>query len=499
MQKTIAILAIALTVALTGCDAFGQAMTSHRDVVARAAGHELMIEDAAALIGDNPRLPAEPAVVEAVANLWVDYVLLATAAAQDSTLESIDLEAIIQPQLEQEMVYRLRDEVITVDTAISEDELRRLFEQEQPELAIRARHILIRSSPQDPESQRDSARARAARLQARAAAGEDFAALARDFSEEPGAADRGGDLGFFRRGQMVGPFEEAAFALDVGQVSDVVETPFGFHVIKVEEKQVPNFDEQRTAFRQYMLQKRQSDAEDQYVSNITGPLELEVQEGAYDVVRELATSPDASLSRRAGNRALVGYQGGELSASEFLAFIRQRAPAERAQFAAAADEQLEQVLTGLATNEILILQARERGLEPSPATVDSIRTELRAQLRQAVAASNLAGITPQDGESRDEAVERRVTALLQEIIRGERQVLPLGPISYSLREQLEAEVYKRAFPEVVSRVESMRGTSGLQPGGELPMPAPEGAAPPQGALPPQGTAPQPQPDTSGAD
>ena len=79
---------------------------------------------------------------------------------------------------------------------------------------------------------REEARTRAEEVLRRARAGEDFADLARRFSDEPGASTSGGDLGQFGHGQMVPPFERAAFALAVGAISDIVETDFGFHVIK---------------------------------------------------------------------------------------------------------------------------------------------------------------------------------------------------------------------------------------------------------------------------
>jgi peptidyl-prolyl cis-trans isomerase D len=105
---------------------------------------------------------------------------------------------------------------------------------EQPE-EVRARHILIRLAPGASPADRDAAHKRAEEILQKAKAGADFAELAKQNSDDVTAAD-GGDLGFFARGKMTPAFEAAAFALSPGQISDVVETPFGFHIIKVEEK-----------------------------------------------------------------------------------------------------------------------------------------------------------------------------------------------------------------------------------------------------------------------
>ena len=102
---------------------------------------------------------------------------------------------------------------------------------------ISARHVLVayqgalRASPSVTRSKAE-AQARAADALKRAKGGEDFEAIVKEFSDEPGAAERGGSLGRFGRGMMVPAFEKAAFKLAPGEVSDIVETQFGFHVIQ---------------------------------------------------------------------------------------------------------------------------------------------------------------------------------------------------------------------------------------------------------------------------
>src|SRR5579862_225779 len=100
---------------------------------------------------------------------------------------------------------------------------------------IHVRHILVRVAPTATAEEREAAHKKAADLLARVKAGGDFAEIARKNSEDDGSAPKGGDLGLIPRGRLPSEFENAAFDLQPGAVSDLVESPFGFHIIKVEE------------------------------------------------------------------------------------------------------------------------------------------------------------------------------------------------------------------------------------------------------------------------
>lgn len=102
--------------------------------------------------------------------------------------------------------------------------------------SVRASHILIPLAPDADPQAVETARARAAAIVDELRGGADFATLARNSSADPGSAAQGGDVGFFARGEMVPEFEEAAFGLTIGEISDPVRTQFGFHILKVAEK-----------------------------------------------------------------------------------------------------------------------------------------------------------------------------------------------------------------------------------------------------------------------
>lgn len=170
---------------------------------------------------------------------------------------------------------------------------------------IRASHILIRPAPADantdPNQAKAAAKTKANDLLRQIKGGSDFAKLAQNNSAD-GSAAAGGDLGFFARGQMVPAFEQAAFALKVGQVSDVVETQFGYHIIKVTGHKDPNnlsFEQARDDIKKALTRQKQAESTMKYLEQLKAgakivypPGKEPVQEGDNKV--EQLSAPSAS-------------------------------------------------------------------------------------------------------------------------------------------------------------------------------------------------------------
>ncbi len=194
----------------------------------------------------------------------VSYVLIKASAFKDAiNISEEDIQAHYEAHQKQyftpekvSVAYVLLDKSqLAQNTDISEDLLQRRYEQQKSQYTRdaewRASHILMSNAS-------DDARQQAEEVLKRAKAGEDFAALAEEFSEDKGSAARGGDLDFFSSGRMVAPFEEAVKTMQVGEISELVESRFGFHIIKltdIKPEQVKPFEEVREILLQQVQQE----------------------------------------------------------------------------------------------------------------------------------------------------------------------------------------------------------------------------------------------------
>jgi len=168
-----------------------------------------------------------------------------------------------------------------VETAVSDEDVENFYnsniEQMGTPIEVHARHILI--SPKSTSlADHQAAKAEADGILAEIRDGADFVALAKTRSQGP-SAPRGGDLGYFGPGQMVPPFERAAFALQPGEISEVVQTQFGYHVIRVEDRKggetVP-LEVAADQIRSYLGQQALQNAVEVLVTKLRGEGDVEI-------------------------------------------------------------------------------------------------------------------------------------------------------------------------------------------------------------------------------
>jgi peptidyl-prolyl cis-trans isomerase C len=178
----------------------------------------------------------------------------------------------------------LEKQVVDIEPP-DEEEMKTFYEENkeqfftQPE-SVRARHILVLVDEEDTEETRAEKRARVESLRERALAGEDFSELASTHSE-CNSAMQGGNLGVFQRGQMVPSFEEAAFSQPVGEVGEVVETRFGYHVILVDERieeGTQSFDEAHDRIESGLFDMKRQEALRAYVTQLREEAAIELVE-----------------------------------------------------------------------------------------------------------------------------------------------------------------------------------------------------------------------------
>jgi len=182
----------------------------------------------------------------------VDLKLVARAAEQQKLGDGPDFARRLAMARDRLLMDRLLTD--SGDKAASEEAMKKFYDDTvktlKPEEEVRARHILV---PTEDEAKKALDRVKK---------GEDFAKVAAEISKDPGSGKEGGDLGYFTRDRMVKEFADAAFALKPGEVSGVVKSQFGYHIIKLEDRRtqpVPPFEQVKEQLKTYLVRKAQQD------------------------------------------------------------------------------------------------------------------------------------------------------------------------------------------------------------------------------------------------
>jgi peptidyl-prolyl cis-trans isomerase C len=180
------------------------------------------------------------------------------------------------------LVTKTLEAEILPKVAVQQSELDAYYQQNPDQFKqaeqVRASHILIPTNAQMTDAQKQEAKAQADGLLKRARAGEDFAALAKQYSKDS-SASQGGDLNFFGKGQMVPAFDAAAFSLKPGDISDVVESQYGYHIIKVTEKKperIVPLAEVSDKLGDFLKRRKQQEMASAFVQSLRGKYKVEI-------------------------------------------------------------------------------------------------------------------------------------------------------------------------------------------------------------------------------
>jgi peptidyl-prolyl cis-trans isomerase C len=182
------------------------------------------------------------------------------------------------------------------DKDVTDEDVKKFYDDnpqyfEKPE-QVRAAHVLIMTQGKNDE-EKAAAKTKAEGILKRAKAGEDFGALAKEFSEDPGSKDKGGEY-TFPRGQMVKPFEDSAFGMKDGEISDLVETQYGYHIIKTLEHQKAEktpLEEVKDRIKQHLTQQKRSQFWETYNKTLHDAAKIEYSDAEKKLREESARPP----------------------------------------------------------------------------------------------------------------------------------------------------------------------------------------------------------------
>jgi peptidyl-prolyl cis-trans isomerase C len=280
LVKNWSMLLFAVAAAFTFCSA-----AAEDAVVANVNGNQIKKSDldfAASEVG--PQLSQVPVAERrgALLQFVIENELMAEAADKDKLGEA----TTFQGRLAYHKRRALRDAYYdkAVRDGVSDSDAKAIYEQKikdvKPQDEIHARHILVTSEEE------------AKQVIERLKKGEDFATVAKEKSKDPNA--EGGGLGWFTRGQMLKPFDDAAFALEVGQISQPVQTQFGWHVIKVEgkrQKPAPTFEQVKDMITAQLIQQKAQ----QITRELQGQAKIEIVDPEIKKAMQGSGAPQKAL------------------------------------------------------------------------------------------------------------------------------------------------------------------------------------------------------------
>ena len=266
----------------------GNAFAKDDDVVAKIGDRKITLSEFNKMLGylDSEKqklVEKNPQFKENVLQQYIQRIVISEIAKKKGFDKNPELKEQLELIKDNYIAIEYLKKEVTNKVEVSEEDIKAYYESHKDEFKmpemVRSRHILIKTDPSASDNDKKKAREKAEDILKKIKAGEDFAKLASDLSDDTGSKTKGGELGFFPKGRMVKPFEDAAFSLKPGEVSGIVETQFGYHIIKVEEKKEPGmeaFDTAKEKIKQKLLQERTKTKVTEFIEKAMKEANIEV-------------------------------------------------------------------------------------------------------------------------------------------------------------------------------------------------------------------------------
>jgi hypothetical protein len=478
MKRTI-VLAASAAFTISACSGLKDALNAHTDWVARAGSSEFTVAKLANLLGKS-RAPIRKDIAKSVANVWVDYQLLGIAAAHnDSLSDPKRIDEAMWPAIANLKARKWYD-VVSKGWGV-EDTAAALRQWNNGQI-LGADHILLLTQGMN-DAQKAVVKHRIDSIRARVTPA-NFAETARATSQDQASARSGGSLGLFPHGAMVPEFENALVALKPGQISPVIQTQYGYHIIHR-----PTYDQVKGQLLLYSKGKTVAVAESTYLAKLEQNGKIEVKKGAVATVRALGNDPDAY---RNDNTVLATSTAGKFTTARLVGWLETLPPQARVldQIKQSPDSLLVQLVRNFVKNELVLKQADSAKVQIDPAEI----AQLHAGFINAVhSAWAQLGVTPQSladsAKSEDYRVKlasKRIDEYFGRMVQEHAPFVPVQtPLSNILRQKYKYSFNDAGFDRAVQEASKIRNSAdSARTSAQPPTAVPLNPALPPSAVPP---------------
>ena len=452
MKRTYVVAAIA-ALTLSACSGLKDALNAHTDWVARAGTAELTVKQLATLMSKS-RASIRKDIAKSIASVWVDYQLLGVAAAHnDSLADPKAIDEAMWPAIANMKARRWYD-VVSKGWGV-EDTAAAQRQWENGEILAADHILLLTQGMQDAQKAQVKKKIDALRAKVTPV---NFAALATANSQDQVSARQGGSLGIFPKGSMVPEFEKAVVALKPGQISPVIATQYGYHIIRR-----PTYDKVKTQLLSASKGRSVAVAESTYLAKLEANGKLEVKKGAVATVKALANDPDAY---RRDNTVLATSTAGKFTTSRLVGWLETLPPNARVleQIKQMPDSTVTQLIRRFANNELVLKQADSAKIQIDPAELTQLHSSFVNAVRSAWAQL---GVTPsalQDSakteSDREKLTAKRINDYFGRMIQEQAAFVPVPtPVSNILRTKYKYSLNDAGFDRAVEEASKIRNSA----------------------------------------